>query len=186
MRAGEAMAAARVVGRRFGCPPWMLLVMLLAGGVVGFVVCVVGDLAERLFGLPKGIAPLLDLALGFAALWYGVLPAYRRWVTGRFRKTLSVRGMPADVPVEVEIGPEGVRQNYGDLVYAARWTRVSDLMRAGEYWVFVALGQPIYVPRRFFATPEAERAFLAAALDHMDEASRARSPQATAFLNKAA
>jgi len=49
--------------------------------------------------------------------------------------------------------------------------------------VFLVQSSAMVLPRRFFASPEAERAFIAEALSHMTEAARARSPDATRIVD---
>lgn len=61
----------------------------------------------------------------------------------------------------------------------ARWPCVTDLYRTRKYWVFLAQTTAIVLPRRFFATPQAERDFIVEATSRMTDAARSRSPDAT-------
>ncbi|WP_439471859.1 hypothetical protein [Brevundimonas sp.] len=54
------------------------------------------------------------------------------------------------------------------------------MFRTRKYWVFLVQSSAIVLPRRFFETPEAERAFLGAAMARMPETARARSGDAVA------
>lgn len=65
-----------------------------------------------------------------------------------------------------------------DFMTTANWSCVTDMYRTRKYWVFLVQSSAFVLPRRFFATSEAERDFIAKAIAHMTDAARARSPDA--------
>jgi hypothetical protein len=95
------------------------------------------------------------------------------------RKALAERGQAYEQPLTLRLTPEALVYDLGELTMTARWPCVTDLYRTRKYWVFLVQSSAMMLPRRFFATPEAERDFIAAATLRMTDAARARSPDAT-------
>lgn len=94
------------------------------------------------------------------------------------RKALAARGQDYELPLTFRLTSEGLVYDLTDLTMTAAWPCVTDLYRTTKYWVFLVQSSAMVIPRRFFATPEAEREFIAEALSRMTDAARARSPDA--------
>ena len=94
------------------------------------------------------------------------------------RRALAKRGQAYEQDVTFRLSPDAISFDLGDLAMTARWSGVTDLYRTRKYWVFLVQSSAMVLPRRFFASSEAERAFVAEALSRMTEAARARSPDA--------
>lgn len=108
--------------------------------------------------------------------------AGRAWATRVGRRALASRGLQTPVPVCFAISPEGITTRTGRAETRAPWSAVSDLLNAGPYWVAIIESCPAYLPRRFFATEAAERAFISEMLARMAPEARARSADAVRFL----
>lgn len=102
-----------------------------------------------------------------------------RWLKAvTTRKALAARGQAYDLPLTLRLTEEGLVYDLSEVTLTARWSCVTDLYRTSKYWVFLFQTSAMVLPRRFFATSEAEKTFIAEALSRMPEAARARSPQA--------
>ena len=181
LRIGEAApVAARAIRPLTGHPRQLVLSVLapLAGGFAGFVVAVVIGLVTEDASFWLNWLPLVGLLIG---AWASV-GLCRRWAVRRFAKAMKARGSSEVLNVEVEISDAGLLQNMGGLEHRAPWSVVSDLVLVPGYWVFLAKGTPLYLPRRYFADEAAEKAFIGSALLHMDEPGRQRSPDAMKFV----
>ncbi|WP_246263384.1 YcxB family protein [Caulobacter soli] len=95
------------------------------------------------------------------------------------RKALAARGQGHQLPLTLRLTPEALVYDLVDLTTTARWASVTDLYQTRKHWVFLVQSSALVLPRRFFATPEAEREFIAEALSRMTDAARARSPDAS-------
>ena len=182
-RIGEAAGAAprahlRANGRQWGAAAFWLTIPLFAAAT-WFLTAVVATMF--------GADPVLRGWLMVIGAWPGILLGQR---VGRLlcaaisrrqiRERLTDRGMSDPFPVAFELTDEALVISQGQLTHVWRWPAVSDLFRVGGFWVFVAQGDPAYLRRNMFLTAEAERAFLAEALNRMPQAARTRSREAMA------
>jgi hypothetical protein len=94
------------------------------------------------------------------------------------RKALADRGQSYEQALTLRLMPEALVYDLADLTMTARWPCVTDLYQTKKHWVFLVQSSAMVLPRRFFATPEAERDFIAEAMSRMADAARARSPDA--------
>lgn len=88
------------------------------------------------------------------------------------------RGLPAAQTLTYAIDDEALQIGSDTGVTRISWRYVSEIAPAGKYWLLPAGGQFYFLPRRFFASPQAEVDFLAAMLARMSPAARERSGQA--------
>lgn len=168
---GEATSAMAYVKARRGVSPrqvkGILLVCMLAVGI---------PLAAWASGSWRAAA----LSVEFAVLGLGVgLLIVQGLAAPSIRKALAERGQAWEQPLTLSLSPEALVYDLGDLTKTARWPCVTDLYRTPRHWVFLVQSGAMVLPRRFFATPETERDFIAEATARMTEAARARSPDAT-------
>jgi len=174
LAAGESTAAMAYVKARRGVSPRqmkaILIVCMLAVGVP------VGAWA---FGSWLAAA----LSVEFAVIGLGVGLVVIQGLAGpSMRRALAARGQPYEQTLTLRVTPEALVYDLADLTLTARWSCVTDLYRTRKYWVFLVQSSAMVLPRRFFATPEAERDFIAQAASRMAKAARARSPDVARFV----
>jgi len=169
--AGESAAAMGYMRARRGVSPRQTLAILL--------ICIL------VVGLPVGvwaggswIAATMSIEFGIVGLMVGLVIV--RLLSGpSLRKALAARGQAHELPLTLRLTPQALVYELPDLITTARWPCVTDLYRTRKHWVFLAQNSVLVLPRRFFATAEAERAFIVEAASRMTDAARARSPDAT-------
>jgi hypothetical protein len=170
LAAGESTAAMAYVKARRGMSPRQMKAILL--------VCMLG------LGIPLGrwaTGSWLTAALTVEAAIFGlVLGVIIVQVSAGplMRKALAERGQRYELPLTFRLTPEALVYDLADLTMSASWPCVTDLYRTGKHWVFLVQSSAFVLPRRFFASPEAERTFIAEALSRMPDAARARSADA--------
>lgn len=91
------------------------------------------------------------------------------------------RGVESPNPVRMTITTEGFEYCEEGLTKSAGWDAVSEVFSSHGYWVFLIPVEAAIIPRRFFATPDAERDFIAEALSFISGTARARSKKAARF-----
>ncbi len=179
LKAGEASATAAAVGARLRGSQiylWIVMAVLMAvGAVLAFGVGFLLHVKE-----PLDYAPL-----GFLVGAWSYVYIARRIVIHLFRRRLVARGLSSDLPMSVELSPDGVIYEIGDIRQTAKWRAVTDLFKSRDYWIFLAQGSAMFAPMRFFKSTDEERAFIATALDRMPPEARARSDQAVQFVKAA-
>lgn len=175
IRIGEANAACMKIGaKQRGSILWILVPSIALG--IGIVV--LADLVESYLPGDSWI-PYWFVAVCVA------MPAYfyvaRKLGVWRFRKQLTGKGLPLDMPVHLTLSPDLLSYELADVQQRAKWNAVSELFFTKGYWIFLVQATPWFAPKRLFADEAAERLFVQEALSHMTEAARARSPQAVKF-----
>jgi hypothetical protein len=167
---GESAAAMAYVKARRGLSPRqvkaILLVSMLAIGIPLGVLASGTWLAAALSALFTINGLILGTFIGNGL----AVPA--------MRKALADRGQSYELALTLRLTPDAVVYDLADLKMTAAWPCVTDLCRTRKHWVFLVQSSAMVLPRRFFATPEAEREFIAEALSRMTSAARARSPDA--------
>jgi len=121
-------------------------------------------------------AALIGAAIGALVVQAAGAPTLRR--------ALAARGQSPELPMTLRQTTEGLVQDLGDVVMTARWTCVTDLYATRKHWVFLVQSSAMVLPRRFFSSPETERAFIATALSRMPDTARVRSPDAVGFVGE--
>lgn len=176
LAAGESTSAMGYVKARRGVSPrqmkGIILVCMLAVGI-------------PLGAWASGSWLAAALSVEFAILGLGVgLLIVQRLAGPSTRKALAERGQTYEQSLTLRLSPEGLVYDLGDLKMIARWPCVTDLYQTRKHWVFLVQSSAMVLPRRFFATPEAERDFIVEASSRMTEAARARSPDATKIVSR--
>ncbi|WP_255602204.1 YcxB family protein [Glacieibacterium megasporae] len=169
--AGESAAAtAYIKGRRGMSPRQKAFILLACMLVVGISVgsWVSGSWLAAITSVEFAI---LGMGLGILIIQSQVGPS--------LRKALAERGQPYEQPLSFRLTPEAIVIDLADLTMTARWAGVTDLYVTRKHWVFLIQSSALVLPRRFFATFEAEREFITEATSRMTAAARARSPHAT-------
>jgi len=175
--AGESNAAmAYIKGRRGISPRQMKAILFGSLLILGFPLAAWFS-ESWLIALPAVEGALGGLVVGLVAVQMLAGPAMRR--------ALAKRGQAYERRLTFRLTPDAIVYDLADLTMTARWSCVTDLYRTRKYWVFLVQSSAMVLPRRFFATPKAEREFIAKALSHMTDAARARSPDAVKAVNSA-
>ena len=173
-------ASQRILG------PWRWLPLSTFLAIVGATIAatgVIGAYGGSTDMLAAGsVAALFALFMGSAAAaWYVRRQTVRRWLQ---------RGLVPVNTLSYAIDDEALTIAGTVSTTRLNWAGVSELAPVGRgiggkgYWIMPAAGLVYYLPRRFFPTPQAETAFLAAMLARMTPQARARSGEArklTAF-----
>jgi hypothetical protein len=169
MKLGEADATRRDIARRYQMGGtegyFLLLAMVLAGAAAGALIW-------RAPGMAIGVA------CAFIAYW-GIA---NRFALKRFRTEMVARGLPAEFPVEMALTPETLTYHVGDVQHIAKWSAVTEIFASRGFWLFMVDSAAWALPGRLFADKAAERAFIAAALEHLSDAARERSRSARALV----
>jgi len=150
---------------------------VLSGVIIAAVGFGVGEVVQRLLGLETPTGFLTGLVLCLLGL-QAYRPLFARIAMAGFRRNAAARGLPQVFDVEVETSAEGIRISLGHYTIMAGWPGVTGLIRSGDYWVVLADYQPLYVPRRWFAGADEERAFVGEVLERIPPGARGRSPEA--------
>lgn len=173
---GESTTAMAYVKARRGLSPRQTKAILLVGMLA--------------LGIPTGawisgswLAATLTVETAIVGLVVGIVIVQR--VSGPLmRKALVARGQTYQQDLTLRLTPEGLAYDLGDLKMSARWFCVTDLYQTRKHWVFLVQSSAMVLPRRFFATPQAEREFIGEAVSRMTDAARSRSPDATKFIGE--
>jgi len=131
------------------------------------------------FGFLADVAPYL---VAFVACAY----VYWRFIMSRWRRNWLARGLPAELAVSYTVAPDGLHIASALSLTIVFWPALSEVGLEKDYWLVFGGGAMAYfLPRRFFASPADERAFLAAVLGRLSPPARARSRDVAAFLAEA-
>ena len=176
---GEAARwAPRACGPLTGYP-WNLLGVLAMIPLIIFVVVGVPTLATEL-GAPGWLYLPLVVAIGWPVLF--VFAKWNRtWQVGRFKRALVQRGVSNPLPVTFEIQNDALVLHQGMVEWRAPWAAITEIHPVGPYWVFLAQGTPLYLPKRYFGDQSSELTFLAECLSRMSPAAVGRSRKANAL-----
>ena len=173
--AGESASAMAYIKARWGLSPRQAKAIIM--------VCMLGvGVPLSVWASGSWFSAFMSDQFAIGGLVVGVLVVQR--LSGpSLRKALGKRGQRADLALTLRLTPETIVYDLADLTTTARWSCVTDLYRTRKHWVFLVQSSAMVLPRRFFATPEAERDFIAEALSRMTDAARARSPDAVGMID---
>lgn len=170
LAAGESSSAmAYIKGRRGVSPRQTKLILLTCMLAVGVPLgaWASGSWVDAALSVEFAV---IGLAVGIFVVQLLAAPS--------MRKALINRGQSYEQQLTLSLTPEALVYDLVDLTVTARWPCVTDLYQTRKYWVFLVQSSAMVLPRRFFTTPENERAFIANAMSRMTEAARARSSDA--------
>ncbi len=159
----------RILGR------WRFLGIALLLGLLAVYLGVIGVMIQ--YDAPWQAS--IPLAIGFFVLLFGLMLVARRIVTRVVVTGWRARGLPDTNTLSYTIDEDALVVAGAASTTRLRWAYVGELAPAGKgYWLLPAAGLFYYLPRRFFATPETEAAFINAMLTRMTPAARDRSAEA--------
>ncbi|MEG3176089.1 YcxB family protein [Sphingomonas sp. RB3P16] len=165
----SASAMAYIKGRRGISPRLMKAILFACMAAVGISV---GAWASE-----SWFAATVSVEFAFLGLGVGLV-IIQTLAAPSLRKALADRGQASEQALTFRLTPDALVYDLAELTMIARWPCVTDLYRTRKYWVFLVQSSAMVLPRRFFATPQAERDFIGAAMSRMSDAARARSPDA--------
>jgi hypothetical protein len=170
IRAGESAAAMGAIKARRGLSPrqarWIVIALIV------------------IIGIPSDAWITHSWSKGAACVEVIVITTFcaglivQALTTPTLRKALAARGQAFEQAMTLRLTPDAVSWDLGDLTMTATWPCVTDVYRTKQYWVFLVQSSAMILPRRFFATPQAEALFIAEAASRLTPAARARSPDA--------
>ena len=144
--------------------------------VGGVVVGTVAGMAVSIWYPQWGSWPtsILSLAGMTIGLFLG-LRAYSRRHMGGFLAALREMGSPPLFPTRFRFTPEAIETENERVSHRIAWDAVLFVAPGRDHWLVQADTLTLAVPRRAFADPAAEQAFLDLAQARMAEAARSRS-----------
>jgi hypothetical protein len=181
--AGLTRNDVRAIARRQGETPAPGAALRAFGQLQGFVLGL--GVATALIDIGGALRPgngLRWLALAVAT-WLALVLLGRMltaWGRRSRRRRWLAWGFPLETPVTYEVGRDGLVRQHSRRKDWADWPAVTDVIPTRDYWVLLAAGQPLYVPRRLFADGVAEREFIEATFAYLSEPARQRSAEALA------
>ena len=117
---------------------------------------------------------ILSLAGMMVGLVVGLRLYSRRHLTG-FLGGLRKMGSPPLFPTQFRFGPEGVEIENERVSHRIAWQAVLFVAPSHEHWLLQADTLTLAIPRRAFADPAAEQAFLDLVQARISEEARGRS-----------
>jgi len=180
LRVGEASPVAGAVQARAGAiPVWGWSLIYVGCFSAAFALCWA---LTHAFNLPHG-KPDDTFALGCALALGGLVYflGARRLRVWHNRRKLAQRGVAMDLPMRIEVTREHLVYELGGVTVFSKWAAVAELFEVHGYWVALVQGSAQFIPRRFFADPDAERRFISELIGQMPEVARGRSTAARKF-----
>lgn len=108
---------------------------------------------------------------------------FSRSATRKLRQGWSARGVPDEVELSFVVAADGLHISSETGKTVVHWPYVSEIDLADDCWLVIGAAWALPLPRRFFATPAEERAFLSRVLERMSPAARKRSSKAANFVS---
>jgi len=118
----------------------------------------------------------------FALIVVILVGSIQNWAVRRaYLKNFTRLEIPTEIEATFEILPEGLKLSTDRITIFPKWAAVDTVEWVGTGWALSADHLTFLLPRDSFADRDAERAFLAALLEHLTPEARERSPKAVAF-----
>lgn len=108
-------------------------------------------------------------------------------VQARLRVSAFFRGLRDRGVSETSVGlyrlrEDGLHVSGENVEMVVNWRAVSEIALGPTFWCVIGPGIGFHLPRTFFETRDAERAFIRGMLERMDESARSRSGDAVNFV----
>ena len=166
-----AAAHARVYRGEFKGTMW-LAVLFVAGIMVGTAAGMAVSAEVPQWGSwPTSILSIIGMTVG---LLFG-LRAYSRQHLDGFLAALRKMGSPAQFPTGFRFTPEAIETVNERVSHRIAWDAVLFVAPGPDHWLVQADTLTVAIPRRAFADPAAEQAFLDLAEARMSDEARRRS-----------
>jgi hypothetical protein len=124
-----------------------------------------------------GVVTLVQIGAAVFGWEIGVQVGQRRHYQ-RYLGALAARGTPRRLLTRFAIAEDGLRVESDRASHLARWPTVLEIGGAETHWLIQTDTLTMALPKRAFASPDDERAFVAELLAHMTPAARERSTAA--------
>jgi hypothetical protein len=147
----------------------------LTGLAILLATAIAGEGWVRLVVLVLCLVLVVRILYGMKSL--GDQAVRRRWHS---------RGIPRELTLTYAVTNEGLSASSELGRGLTYWASIDEVSPAGDYWLFFSAGGGSYLPRRFFASLAAERAFIRAILERVTSDARQRSRKAEKFLSGSA
>ncbi len=169
---GEAIRPAAEAYRRVYSGGWLpAIIAALIFATVSVAGTFLAVPLERTFGQWSGIFSILGFILG-AVL---AISFYNRVQLGGFLKGLRRLGSPDFLSTRFRFDETGLEIDTDRVSYRLPWTAVQLFLPSSKHWLLQADTTTFAIPRRAFARPEDEQAFVELAKNCLTEAARNRS-----------
>ncbi len=182
----EVLAAAHAARSRPISLTWLVVALFIglylavwSGGLFAF-----WFVQQLPFGWMFALGPELPtVTIAFFAYVVVVLisSVQNRFIHRAYLRNFSRLGIPLEVEALYEILPEGLRLTTDRMTLFPRWHAIDTVERVPQGWVISGDQLTYLLPRESFADEAAERAVVAAIVEHLTEPARERSRAAVAF-----
>lgn len=157
------------------------MVVALVGALIALGVgALAASIAVYGFDVPSWLFGLIMIGVMWA-LSFGFLRIVNRFAMGQYRRKLAERGISGPLVWRFETDEVGFLREIGGIENRVKWAVVSEIFPVGPYWVVLAQGSPIFVPKRHLAGGDQERVFVAEVLNRLTPEGRGRSAAAVKF-----
>lgn len=178
IRIGEATRWAARASARLTGYPWQMIIANAGALVTAVGLALTYLVIAELFYLDWHGALVAIVVGSVGGIWAGQSWCIA-WSRRFARKAFAERGMTDPVPSRYAVEESAFVYTSGAVETRIPWRVVSDIVRAGPYWVVLSAGgSPVYLPRRFFPDAATESAFLRDMLKRMSTEAAARSAEA--------
>lgn len=174
LAAGESSAAMAYIKARRGLSPRQTMLILV------ICMCALG-VSVGAWTSGSWLDAVLPVEFAIVGLMVGGL-IVRLASAPLMRRALTEGGQTYEQQLTLRLTPEAIVYDLADLTMIPRWSCVTDLYLTRKYWVFLVQSSAMVLPRRFFATREHKRNFIAQAMSLMPSAAQDRSPDAAKVL----
>jgi hypothetical protein len=147
---------------------WWFVAAMLAGDIL------VSTLIEK---VALGYGWLGVMLFTIAALFF-----WLRYARRLGPKAWMARGVPAVSPITYRIEDAGLVLDSQTSMTRVAWSGMSQIAPGNAAWLFIGPGQAWFLPTRFFADRQQERAFLTACFDRLTPEAKARSSEVAALV----
>ena len=120
---------------------------------------------------PTSILSVAGMTIG---LVFGLRAYSKRHMSG-FLAALRTMGSPPLFPTRFRFGPNGIEAESERIAYRISWAAVLFVAPSRDHWLVQADTLTLAIPRRAFADPAAEQAFLNLAQASISDGARNRS-----------
>lgn len=177
MPADEMWKSSQTVARSvYGHGKWLFVVLILV--VLAVYWLLVQSFDDTLWSYQH---PNLT-GVGYVLMMIGLCIGAVFLFNGLLKAKLRKRGERASFPLTFSIEDRGLRLTTALSESVTFWPSFGEVTHDVNYWILIVERSAFVLPKRFFATAAAERAFVGAIWERLDEKVRARSHKAAAFL----
>lgn len=176
---GEAIKPAAAAHNRLAPAHWISGIWPGLGFAAGVILAWAVNYGLFRAGLGSELA---NTAVWLICVIFGLLVGFQfaaRRHLAAFLASLRRLGSPPTFLTRLRIDDEGLSADNNRLSIRASWPAIHFLVKTDDHWVAQADSMTIVIPRRAFAEPAAETAFIRAILERISPEARRRSDNAS-------